>query len=65
MFAPIKTITLVITVFFCIATNAVAQQSKPVIINSPDAAIQFLLSNDNGKLIYAVEKRLSSITLRM
>ena len=57
MVTQIKRITLVaaLAVFICVAKNAVAQQSKPIIIKSPDAAIQFLLSNDNGKLTYSVD----------
>ena len=53
MFKTIKRIA-VLTAFFC-AQNAVAQQSKPILIKSPDAAVQFLLSNENGKLTYSVD----------
>ncbi len=46
---------VLVTVFFCVAKNAVAQQSKPIIIKSPDAAIQFSLHTEKGRLTYTVD----------
>ncbi len=55
MISYIKKSTLLLIGLFCCTANLFAQSLKAIIIKSPDAAIQFLLSNDNGKLTYSVD----------
>lgn len=55
MISYIKKSSLLLIGLFCCTTDQFGQSSKPIIIKSPDAAIQFLLRNESGKLTYYLD----------